>query len=177
MTVRSEVSQLERSAQAEAEDYRRGQQRPLSGYVVVMAVFAALVAAAGSVAALTGRNLPRRVGPYDLLLITLGTHKLSRALSKDAVTSPLRAPFTRYQDTGGPAEVMEEVRHSSSLRHAIGELITCPFCLDMWVATGYMIGLMFAPGFTRIVGATFTALAGADFLQLAYARAQQSAEG
>ncbi len=177
MTIRSESSQLERTAQTEAEDYRQGQPRPLSGYVVVMAVFAALVAAAGSVAALTGRNLPRRVGPYDLLLVTLGTHKLSRTLSKDAVTSPLRAPFTRYQDTGGPAEVMEEPRHSSSFRHAIGELLACPFCLDMWVVTGYMIGLIYAPRFTRIVGATFTALAGADFLQLAYARAQQSAEG
>ena len=177
MSIRSEVSQVERTARAEAEDYRQGQDRPLSGYVVVMVVFAALVAAVGAVAALTGRSLPRRVGPYDLLLITLGTHKLSRTLSKEAVTSPLRAPFTRYQDTGGPAEVMEEPRHSSRLRHAIGELLTCPFCLDMWVATGYMIGLMFAPRFTRIVGATFTALAGADFLQLAYARAQQSAEG
>ncbi len=177
MTMRGEVSELERTAQAEAEDYRQGQPRPLSGYVVVMAVFAVLVAAAGSVGALTGRKLPRRIAPYDLLLVTLGTHKLSRTLSKDAVTSPLRAPFTRYQDTGGPAEVMEEARHSSSLRHALGELLSCPFCLGMWVATGYMIGLMFAPRFTRIVGATFSALAGADFLQLAYARAQQSAEG
>ncbi len=177
MTIRSEVSQLERTAQAEAEDYRQGQERPLSGYVVMMAVFAALVAAAGSVGALTGRKLPRRIAPYDLLLVTLGTHKLARTLSKESVTSPLRAPFTRYQDTGGPAEVMEEPRRSSRLRHAIGELVSCPFCLDMWVATGYMIGLMFAPRFTRIVGATFTVLTGADFLQLAYARAQQSAEG
>lgn len=177
MTIRSEVSQLERAAQAEAEDYRQGQERPLSGYVVMMAVFAALVAAAGSVGALAGRKLPQRIGPYDLLLVTLGTHKLARTLSKEPVTSPLRAPFTRYRDTGGPAEVMEEPRHSSRLRHAIGELVSCPFCMDMWVATGYMIGLMFAPRFTRIVGATFTALAGADFLHLAYARTQQSAEG
>jgi hypothetical protein len=58
----------------------------------------------------------------------------------------------------------------------MGELLTCPFCLDMWVATGFVIGLVFAPRFTRLVAGTFTALAGADFLQLGYAIAQQWAE-
>jgi hypothetical protein len=98
-------------------------------------------------------------------------------LSKDAVTSPLRAPFTQYSGTGGPAEVNEEARHDSQLRHSLGELLTCPFCLDMWVATGFAIGLVFAPRFTRLMAGVFTALAGADFLQLAYAKMQQSAQG
>lgn len=126
------VAKLVHTAQEDAQDYRNGEERPLGGYVAAMMVFALLVAVAGSVAALTGRNLPRRIGAYDLLLITAGTHKLSRTLSKTAVTSPLRAPFTRYQGTAGPAELKEEVRQSSGLRHTIGELLTCPFCLDMW---------------------------------------------
>ncbi|HXV91794.1 MAG TPA: DUF1360 domain-containing protein, partial [Pseudonocardia sp.] len=100
-----------------------------------------------------------------------------RTLSKNAVTSPLRAPFTRYSGKGGPAEVMEEVRAASGVRHSIGELLSCPFCLDVWIATGFAIGLVFAPRFTRLVAGTFTALTGADFLHLAYARAQQAAEG
>lgn len=62
------------------------------------------------------------------------------------------------------------------MRHPLGELLTCPFCLDMWVATGFVIGMIFAPRFTRLIAGSFTALAGADFLQLAYAMAQQSAE-
>ena len=170
------VPRLVHNAQADAEDYRNGEERPMGGYVAAMMVFALLVAAAGSVAALAGRSLPRRIGAYDLLLITAGTHKLSRTLSKTAVTSPLRAPFTRYQDTAGPAELKEEVRQSSGLRHAIGELLTCPFCLDMWVVTAHMIGLIFVPRFTRMTAATFTALAGADFLHLAYTRAMQATE-
>jgi hypothetical protein len=113
----------------------------------------------------------------DLITVTVGTHKLSRTLTKDAVTSPLRAPFVHYAGSGGPAEVMEESRHGSALRHGIGELVTCPFCLDMWVATGFVIGLIFVPRLTRMVAGTFTALAGADFLQLAYAWAQQATEG
>jgi hypothetical protein len=67
---------------------------------------------------------------------------------------------------------MEESRHGSALRHSIGELVTCPFCLDMWVATGFVVGLIFVPRLTRLVAGTFTALAGADFLQPAYAWAQ-----
>lgn len=161
------------TAEAQAEDT----QQPLEGYVLVMTVFAAVVGLAGGIAALTGRGLPRKIAPYDLALITAGTHKLARILSKDAVTSPLRAPFTRYRGTGGPAEVMEEARDTSPVRHAIGELLSCPFCLDMWVATGFTTGLLFAPRFTRLVTATFTALTGADFLHLVYARAQQAAEG
>jgi hypothetical protein len=163
-------------ARDEADAYRHGEDRPLGGYVLVMAVFAALVAGGAGLAAASGRRLPDGIGPWDLLLITAGTHKLSRTLSKNAVTSPLRAPFTRYARTGGPAEVMEEARTASGIRHAIGELVTCPFCLDMWIATGFAFGYVFAPRITRLVAGTFTALAGADFLHLLYAKGQQAAQ-
>jgi hypothetical protein len=165
------------TARQEADVYRQGEDRPLGGYVLAMAVFAALVTGAAGLAAFTGRRLPPGIGPYDLVLLTAGTHKLSRTITKGAVTSPLRAPFTQYAGTAGPAEVTEEVRSASGLRHSIGELLSCPFCLDMWIATGFAIGLVFAPRVTRMVAGTFTALTGADFLQLAYARAQQAAEG
>ncbi|HYH30621.1 MAG TPA: DUF1360 domain-containing protein [Pseudonocardia sp.] len=166
---------LAEAARSEADAYRHGEDRPLGGYVLVMAVFAALVAGAAGLVAASGRRLPSGFGPWDLLLITAGTHKLSRTLSKDAVTSPLRAPFTRYSGTGGPAEVMEDASKAGQVRHSIGELVSCPFCLDMWIATGFAFGYVFAPRVTRLVAGTFSALAGADFLHLAYAKAQQSA--
>jgi hypothetical protein len=174
-TARNVAAVADDRARSEAAAYRQGQDRPLSGYVVVMGVFAAIVAGVAGVAAATRRPLPG-LSVTDLVLLTVATHKLSRTITKDAVTSPLRAPFARYQDTGGPAEVMEEPRKESSLRHSVGELLTCPFCLDLWVATGFAIGLVFAPRVTRLTTGTFTALAGADFLQLAYSAAQQAAE-
>lgn len=164
-------------ARQEADEYRGDNDRPLGGYLVVLGAYSSLVAISALLAVLTGRRLPDRWRIQDLVTVTLGTHKLSRTLSKDAVTSPLRAPFTRYAGTGGPAEVMEETRESSQLRHSLGELLTCPFCLDMWVTTAFVIGLIFVPRFTRLVAGGFTALAGADFLHLAYAKAQQAAEG
>ncbi|OCB36200.1 hypothetical protein A5675_18070 [Mycobacterium malmoense] len=164
-------------ARREADAYRGEAPRPLGGYLAVLVIYSAVVAVATVAALLTGRTLPTRWRVQDLITVTLGTHKLSRTLAKDAVTSPLRAPFTRFAGSGGPAEVMEEVRDESPVRHSLGELLTCPFCLDMWVATGFAIGLVFAPRYTRLVAGVFTVLTGADFLQLAYAMAQQSAEG
>ena len=102
---------VSRTVRREADAYRRDEDRPLGGYVVVMAVFAALVAGAAGLAAATGRRLPAGFGPWDLLLLTAGTHKLSRTITKDSVTSPLRAPFTRYAELRpGAAELNEEVR-------------------------------------------------------------------
>jgi hypothetical protein len=172
-TVNDPSRALLDKAEAEADHYRRGQDRPLGGYLVVLATFASVILGAAGLAAATGRRLPDRIGLYDLFLLTAGAHKIARTLAKDAVTSPLRAPFTRFASPGGPAEVMEEARHDSSLRHAVGELVTCPFCLDMWVVTGLVLGLVFAPRLTRIVAATFTALTGADLLHLGYALAQR----
>lgn len=170
-------AQVVDGARQEAEAYRGDNPRPLGGYLAVLAIYGVLVTVAAVVAVVSGRTLPPRWRVQDLLILTLGTHKLSRTLTKDAVTSPLRAPFTHYAGTGGPAEVQEDVREQSQLRHSLGELLTCPFCLDMWVATAFAIGLVFAPRFTRLIAGVFSALAGADFLQLAYAMAQQSAEG
>ena len=160
---------------SEADKYRQGAERPLGGYAVLMTVFGGLAGAAGAVAALRGTR-SSRISPYDLMVITAGTHKLTRLLAKDVVTSPIRMPFTYYRESGGPGEVMEEVREQGQLRHAVGELLTCPFCLSMWVASGFSVGLLFAPRVTRVVASTFTAVAGADYLQLAYARLQQAAE-
>jgi hypothetical protein len=160
---------------SEADEYRQGARRPLGGYAAAMTVFAGLVGAAGAVAALRGTS-GRRISPYDLMLMTAGTHKLARLVSKDAVTSPLRMPFTRYHESGGPAEVMEDVRETDQLRHVVGELMSCPFCLSVWVATGFSIGFLFAPRFTRVVASSLTAVAGSDYLQLIYAYLQQAAE-
>jgi Protein of unknown function (DUF1360) len=152
------------------EDYAPDEDRPLGSYAGVMAVHAGVVAAGLFVAARTGR-LPRRMRAADLGLVAVATHKLSRLLAKDPVTSPLRAPFTRFKGTSGPSELKEEVR-GTGVRHAVGELVTCPFCLGQWVATGFCLGLVFAPEPTRVVASILAVHAGSDALQFAYDRLQ-----
>jgi uncharacterized protein DUF1360 len=152
-----------------------GSDRPLGGYAALMGLYGAAVTA-GAVA-LRRRNRPLPdVRPVDIVLVGVATHKLARRMSKDSVTSPLRAPFTRYEGVSGPAELQERVR-GSGLRKAVGELVSCPFCLSQWVATGFVFGLLTAPRATRWAASVFASLALADLLQFAYSWAEQRAEG
>jgi hypothetical protein len=153
--------------------YSPDEPRPLRGYAAALAAYGGLVAAATTAALLRGRRLPETPTPWDVALLGVATHRLSRTLSKDAVTSPLRAPFTRYVGPQGNAELHEEVR-GSGVRHAVGELLTCPFCLAQWIATGLGTGLVLAPRPTRLVAGIMSAVAVSDWLQLAYARLCQS---
>jgi hypothetical protein len=141
------------------------------GYAGALAVFAATTALLTAGARALGRR-PPDLTPWDLAVLGLTTHKLSRILAKDAVTSPLRAPFVRFEGSAGDAELAEEVRGSGG-RKALGELLTCPFCLGPWIATGLVAGLTFAPTLTRAATATMSAVAVSDFLQLGYAAGQQ----
>ena len=112
-------------------------------------------------------RLPDRIGAADLALMGIASHKTSRSISKDKVMSPYRAPFTEPSGEGGPGEVEESPR-GTGLRHTVGELIACPFCLDQWVATGYVAGLVIAPRATRFVASVMGTVAISDFLQIGY---------
>lgn len=150
--------------------YQGDEERPLGGYLAVLGVYGGLTGAlAGLAKAL--RITPPTPGVMDTVLLSVATHKLSRLLTKDAVTSPLRAPFTRYEEPAGDGELMESVR-GHGVQHAAGELITCPFCLAVWVATGLTAGMVFAPRLTRLVCTTLTAVAVSDGLQLVYDNAK-----
>lgn len=142
-----------------------------------MGLYAGVAGGLAAVVRVTGRPVPQRPANADVVLLSIATHKLSRLLSKDAITSPLRAPFTRYDKPIGSGEVMEQVRdEGSGARHAIGELLSCPFCLAVWVATGLTGGLVLAPRLTRLVATALTAVAASDFLQMAYAVCQQATQ-
>jgi len=154
------------------DTYEGDADRPLGGYLVALGGYAAGVATLTGVAALRGRHLPERFGLGDTMLLSIATHKLSRLIAKDAVTSPLRAPFTRYQEPAGDGELNESVR-GRGVRHAIGELISCPFCLAVWIATGLTGGMMLAPRLTRAIGVVMTAVAASDAAQLVYDAAKQ----
>jgi hypothetical protein len=154
--------------------YANGGDRPLAGYVTVLGAYSAVLGLLGGVARARGVRLPDRVSAGDTVLLCIGTHKASRLLAKDSVTSPLRAPFARYQEPAGAGEVNEEVR-GSGVQHAVGELLTCPFCLDVWVASGFTAGMVFAPRATRLVLTALTAIAGSDTIQILYDSAKQRA--
>jgi hypothetical protein len=149
-----------------------GDDRPLPELAGLMAVYSAGLLGLTALARSRGR-LSARIGAGDLALYSVATFRLSRILAKDPITSPIRAPFTHLEGTTGPAELREEVR-GSGWRHAIGELLTCPFCLGQWVATGFVFGGMLAPRLTRATAATFAVHAASDALQFAYAALEKT---
>jgi hypothetical protein len=128
----------------EATPPNRGQARVLSGYGVAGVTYGAGVGLSSLAARRAGRD-PGLLGPFELACLALGTHKISRIVATDDVTRPVRAPFTRLVTTGVSDEE-PAARPEGGALHAVGELLTCPFCLGLWVAATLMVGHTFLPG-------------------------------
>jgi len=144
----------------------------------LLAEFASLLAFyMTSVAVLTGmaveKNcLPRRFSLLDLALLGIATHKLSRIVAKDRITGILRAPFVSYVRSAGAGEVEEEPR-GRGIQRGIGHLVSCPYCMAPWCATGLAFGLVFAPRVTRFFAGILASVAASDFLHRAYLAAKE----
>lgn len=152
--------------------YAPGQQRPLGAYAVLAGGYGGALATSLIGLRARHRQLPERIATADLLLVAVATHKLSRLVAKDKVTSFVRAPFTRFQEPSGQGEVEEEPC-GHGLRLAVGELLVCPYCLAQWVATALVLGLVGAPRLTRLISSVFVAHTVSDFLRVAYRVAEE----
>ena len=159
---------VRRWASVQKREYTNGEQRPLGGDLGAMGVYLGLVGAAATAVRASGRELPQSIPVGDAFLLTVATFRLARRIAKDPVTSPIRAPFVRFEGASGHAEVAEEVREHGGVKHAVGELLTCPFCLAQWVGTGFVFGYVSAPRATRLAALTMTMVAGSDVLQFVY---------
>ncbi|MGB9183741.1 MAG: DUF1360 domain-containing protein [Solirubrobacteraceae bacterium] len=148
-----------------------GQMRPLGSYGALMGLFAVLCGAFAAWFRAGDRELPDRVDPGDLALLAVATHKVSRLIAKDRVTSTVRAPFTSFEDDAGRGEVDEAAR-GSGLRRAVGELLICPYCLGLWISSAFFGGLIVAPRATRWIASVFVSVTAADVLQIAYKKAE-----
>ena len=147
--------------------------RPLGSYGVLIGTYAGAAAAFALWLERSGRPVSERVRPGDLALVAVATHKAARLLSKDRVTSVVRAPFTR-PDADGAAGEVEEAARGRGFRRAVGELLVCPYCVGLWIASGLTGTLILAPRVARWVSFTLTALTISDFLQVAYKKAEDT---
>ena len=141
----------------------------IPGYLGALTLFGTSLLAAAVAGRAADKELPDRFRVHDLVLGAIATHKFTRIIAKDAVTTPIRAPFTEFEKPLGSGEVQDRPREGHP-QHAIGELLTCPFCLAPWTATAYVVGLTFAPRAARAWAAVFTVVGGSDALQHLYAR-------
>ncbi|MFF9623350.1 DUF1360 domain-containing protein [Streptomyces griseosporeus] len=151
-------------------------EAPLAGYAALAAAYAAGAAVFTAAARRRGVRVPDRVPPWDVTLLGVATFKASRLLTRDKVTSFLRAPFTRREEQGPGSEVMDAPR-GRGLRRAVGELVSCPFCTAAWVAGGLVCSYVAVPRATRLVCAGLGAVTVADGLQYAWSTTQEAGEG
>lgn len=146
--------------------------RPLGGYAKLLALYSS--ASVALVLALRRRKVPK-FSPMDLILYALATEHLSRVMTKDSITSVIRAPFTTYEGPAGEGEVNEKVVGHGT-RHAAGEMLTCPFCAAQWIATALFAGSVGAPRLTRAVVTISATARLSDYLQFVYAAAKNAVE-
>ena len=138
-------------------------ERPLGGYATLTSAFWTIFAA---FLLLARDRIPERVGAGDLSRIALSSYKMSRVVAKDEVTTFLRAPVTEDPRAQQPAK--------QGFRAAVGELVTCPYCLGLWFASGLSYSLVLFPRQTRFATSIFAAYAVTDFLHAGFARLRGS---
>ena len=152
------------------EGYDAGDEVPIGAYATLVGVFSSIFALFLLLTRLTGRPLPERIGLADLALLGTASHKLSYIITNASVTSFIRAPVTELQEVKSPTNLDEKPR-GSGLQKALGSLLTCQFCLGMWVTAFLSYGLVLLPRTTRFVAGMFSILTVSDFLHQAYKRA------
>jgi hypothetical protein len=155
--------------------YSPDEPKPLGGYAGLSLVWGGAVAGFVIAQRRAGRPLPGRMPAKDLALLTAGTYKLSRVITKDRVTSFARAPFTRYKGNAErPSEVLEEPR-GRGVQRSIGELLVCPYCISHWVGAGLLAAYARDPDLARSGAMLLTIVAGSDFLHQAWAAVDKRA--
>lgn len=158
------------------EGYDADDEVPLGAYATLVGVFSSIFAAFLLLTRLTGRTLPERISIADLALLGAAAHKMSWLVSNASVTSFIRAPVTELQEVKSPTKLDEEPR-GDGLQKALGNLLTCQFCLGMWVTAFFSYGLVLVPRTTRFVAGMFSILTVSDFLHQTYKRTINKASG
>lgn len=144
-----------------------GRTEPLPPYALLNAAYIAATTL-GVANGLRRRGVPR-ARPSDLALLAVATFRLTRLVTKDKVTGFARSPFTRFVEEGDGAEVNEAPR-GEGVQHAIGELLTCPFCFNQWAGTALAIAWLHAPRLTRLAAGMLGAISAADVLHVGWVK-------
>jgi hypothetical protein len=134
-------------------------ERPLPEYAALTAAFGAVLS---GFLILARRRLPERIAFGDMARLGLASYKIGRLVAKDDVTSWVRAPVTRDAETSEPKP--------QGVERALGELVTCPYCVGVWAASGLSYALVLYPRQTRLVTTIFGAQAVTDFLNAAFVK-------
>jgi len=131
------------------------------GYVCLWVLFLLLLQ-------VLGLGWPHRIEGMDMLLLSLATFRLTEVITEEKVARFIRAPFCEQVTTTKPdgTVVEEEVPIGKGFRRVAGELVLCPWCAGIWIATLLTFFWVLAPGMARMVLIVFGAAAGGLLFQI-----------
>ena len=135
------------------------EERPLPHYAALAGTFWAVF---GAFLVASRDRLPEEVPFRDVSLVALSTYKLSRVIAKEEITTFVRAPVTE------DAEAQEPKREGAA--RVLGELVTCPYCIGLWISSALSFSLVRFPRETRFATAIFGAYGLADFFHAGFVR-------
>jgi hypothetical protein len=82
-------------------------------------------------------RLPQSIPVIDLVLLGFAAARLTDVISTDEAMKWLREPFVRLEHTEIAGHDTEtRVGRGLGLRRTIGELLSCPWCVGVWIAAG-----------------------------------------
>jgi hypothetical protein len=140
---------------------QRGEQHGLTPkratYLSLMGLFGGLFVAFSARERGRRRTAPPPIRPFDFVLLALSVFRLARIVSSDQIAEPLRAPVTKEAEEGSEPK-------GRGAQRALGELVSCPLCIGVWISAVLSYGLLWLPGPTRVLLAIFGAAGAAEAL-------------
>ena len=138
-------------------------ERPIPQYATLAAAFWAIF---GFFLLTNGRKIPERIGVTDVSLIALSSYKVSRLIAKEEITTFVRAPVTEDPEAQQPKR--------RGMARVLGELVTCPYCMGLWLTAAFSYGLVLYPRQTRFAMTIFGAYGVSDFLHAGFVKLRGS---
>lgn len=115
-------------------------------HILLDLIFLALYAAVMLTLYHLGR-VPHTIGVLDLVLLGLAAARLSDVISTDEIMQWLRKPFVQMtQEEVAGREVSTREGRGWGWRKVIGNLLSCPWCVGVWVAAGLVYAHFLIPG-------------------------------
>lgn len=90
---------------------------------------------------------------FEFILLSLSTFRLTRLIVFDTITVFLRKPFHEMIEETNEDGQVETYLHikGDGLKFWIGELLSCYWCVGVWVSIILVVGYMMFPGIVGIV--------------------------
>lgn len=96
-------------------------------------------------------------GPMSLAVDALAVHRLTRLVTRDTITRPLRARVIRWSYTAHPMpwrasqpvamseSEWDEMPHNDDDAPKLAAFIVCPWCVGLWISLGITAARRYTP--------------------------------